>query len=572
MKLRTKFLSLIVLLVAVGGLFMYGAVRQLAEELVGDLMVRYGQLVSKYDTEKTLAPLFKEINISREMANDPDLLAWAADPDNPALYTKAKIILEKYRWRFSSKSYSVMLVADNGYYHNDEQNQYADNPLQYTLDPNSPDDRWFFRLIEHNKKLDININPDLHLGVTKIWINVQMEQDGKLLGKLGTGLDYNALLGDLYANSEQMQGVSTIIIDQNQLVKFHRKNGVSMKEISEDKYLLSKRLPELIEVPDDLSAIHQSMVKVSNTEGHQALFINFEGIKQLAIVSHIAELDWYEITFIDMKTVLPDSIFISLYLLFCGVLLVFVAAISLMLTRWVIKPLSQFEVSTDKLAQSGGSRVEISFPDKPQDEIGVLMGHFELMAQKIHHATEHLELKVAERTEALDKLVNVDVLTELLNRRGMETQLSSELSRAKRDNINFGILWIDVDDFKGVNDSLGHSKGDQALKLIAQTISSGLRDYDTACRWGGDEFLVLLRSPCDDALYYLAERFRARINDLVVQSDDGALSYMLSVSVGAAVVTPDMTIKQVLTRADEALYRAKSDGRNSVMLWDYEAS
>ncbi len=572
MKLRTKFLSLIVLLVAVGGLFMYGAVRQLAEELVEDLMVRYGQMVSKYDSEKTLAPLFKEVAISQEMASDPLLLAWAANPRDPMLYAEAKKILEKYRWRYSSKSYSVMLVADNGYYHNNEQNQYADNPLQYTLDPDSPDDRWFFNLIEHNKKLNVNINPDLHLGVTKIWINVQMEQDGKILGKLGTGLDYNALLGDLYANSEQMQGVSTIIIDQYQFVKFHRKNGISVRKISEDEYLFSKKLPQLFSIPADLSGIHQAMEQVSNTDDPQALFVNFDGIKQLAIVSHIAELDWYEITFIDMKTVLPDSIFISLYLLFCAVLLVFVGAISLMLTRWVIKPLSQFEASTDKLAQSGGSRVEISFPDKPKDEIGVLMGHFELMAQKIHHATEHLELKVAERTEALDKLVNVDVLTELLNRRGMETQLSSELSRAKRDKINFGILWIDVDDFKGVNDSLGHSKGDQALKLIAQTISSGLRDYDTACRWGGDEFLVLLRGPCDGVLYDLAERFRARINDLVVQSDDGALSYMLSVSVGAAVVSPDMTIKQVLARADDALYRAKSDGRNSVMLWNDEAS
>jgi len=559
MKLRTKFLSLIVFLVLTGEVLMYGSIRQFAEQLVGDLMIRYGQVISKYDTEKTLAPLFKEIDISKALAADPVLLTWAKDPDNPKLYKAARQVLDKYRWRY---------LSNKGYYHNNASNTHYDDPYQYTLNPQSKTDEWFFRLVERKEKINVNINPDFHLGVTKVWINVLIEESGEILGKVGTGIDYNELLADLYANSDEMQGVSSVIIDNEQKIKLHRKNGISQKGFSETEYLVSKNLSELIDNPHDLTALQSAMNSVSDSTSVNSIFVKYEGVRQLAVISHIPELDWYEVTFIDMATVLPERKFIPLYMMFGGILLFIVVVIGFMFNRWVTKPLSELEAQTQRLTQSSGSHANIHFGIKTSDELGALMKHFEEMASTIQNSTEELEQKVEERTAVLDRLASIDLLTELFNRRGMENQLSQAVSQAKQTGNSFGILWIDVDFFKEINDSMGHSKGDSALKLIASTINAVTQDSYSASRWGGDEFLVLTKVNCTLELEKLAEQLRGQISKLEISSDDGKRTCNLTVSVGGAIITPDMNLQQALQHADHALYKAKSDGRNSISLWD----
>ena len=217
MKLRTTFLSLIIVLVVISEALMFASIRQFAEELVGDLMVRYGQIVSKYDTEKTLAPLFKELEIAKELSVDPVVTQWAQNPEDTDRYKKAMQVLEKYRWRFLSKSYSVVLTRNHGYYYNNADNELSKDFYQYTLNPSSDNDEWFYYLIAQGEQVNININPDLRLGVTQIWINVLIEDDnGEILGVVGTGLDYSELLADLFTRTEKVNGLSTVIVDQKQ--------------------------------------------------------------------------------------------------------------------------------------------------------------------------------------------------------------------------------------------------------------------------------------------------------------------------------------------------------------------
>jgi diguanylate cyclase (GGDEF)-like protein len=128
---------------------------------------------------------------------------------------------------------------------------------------------------------------------------------------------------------------------------------------------------------------------------------------------------------------------------------------------------------------------------------------------------------------------------------------------------------LDVDHFKQVNDTFGHAVGDRALILIGRAAQSQLRSPDVLARYGGEEFVALL--PATDAIQavILAERIRARIAALIVETDKG--NARMTVSIGVAVVLPgDDSIDVMMHRADEALYAAKEAGRNRVVVQNEE--
>ena len=183
------------------------------------------------------------------------------------------------------------------------------------------------------------------------------------------------------------------------------------------------------------------------------------------------------------------------------------------------------------------------------------------MAQAQIEARQVLESKVQERTEALDRLAKTDALTELLNRRGMSERIAAEVSRSRRENGRVGLLWLDIDLFKEINDVHGHAMGDEALREVASLLLSLLRPYDSVARWGGDEYLVLTQSSTAEELHVLGERIRRAVAESRHLKDAKGVPLTLSVSVGGYLgeAGEDM---ETLQRADQALYDAKSAGRN----------
>src|SRR5690606_23677471 len=120
-------------------------------------------------------------------------------------------------------------------------------------------------------------------------------------------------------------------------------------------------------------------------------------------------------------------------------------------------------------------------------------------------------------------------------------------------------LWLDLDHFKQINDQFGHASGDQALHLTARLVREHIRPYDSAARWGGDEFLILLQH-CDQMLLdQLGERLRATVEQT---QQENALLPPLTLSAGSCLARPEQTLEQILACADQALYRAKAEGRN----------
>ena len=156
-----------------------------------------------------------------------------------------------------------------------------------------------------------------------------------------------------------------------------------------------------------------------------------------------------------------------------------------------------------------------------------------------------------------------DPLTGLYNRRQLEESLHREVLRARRLGGTVGVMAIDVDHFKRVNDTLGHEVGDRALRGIADELASCVREEDIACRAGGEEFVIILPGAGRTALRARAEAVRRTIEQAQIPAGDGALK--LTVSIGlASFPSYGDTGPAVLRAADVALYKAKAAGRNRV--------
>ena len=166
---------------------------------------------------------------------------------------------------------------------------------------------------------------------------------------------------------------------------------------------------------------------------------------------------------------------------------------------------------------------------------------------------------------ALQELAVRDSLTGLYNRRYLDETLEREVSRARREGIPLSLVMLDIDYFKRVNDTYGHQVGDEVLRMLAATLSADVRAEDVACRYGGEEFLILLPNMPLETAMFRAEAWRAAVERLSISHGDFVLTFTISLGVSAYPdhgKTPDD-----LTRcADQALYKAKREGRNRVAI------
>jgi two-component system cell cycle response regulator len=159
-----------------------------------------------------------------------------------------------------------------------------------------------------------------------------------------------------------------------------------------------------------------------------------------------------------------------------------------------------------------------------------------------------------------------DQLTGLHNRRYMARHLDSLISNAQKSNKPLAFLIMDIDHFKSVNDTHGHDIGDEVLREFANRISANIRGIDLACRYGGEEFVVVMPDTDVDFAYTIAERLRKSVETTPIEISraPGALSVTISIGIAASAGGDD-NAEKLLHRADQALYRAKREGRNRVI-------
>ncbi len=207
------------------------------------------------------------------------------------------------------------------------------------------------------------------------------------------------------------------------------------------------------------------------------------------------------------------------------------------------------------LRHKRGRRVPVSARVQPMRAAdGSIIGAIEIFSENSN------ELEAQRKSEAMIRLAFLDHLTQLPNRRFLEMSLQTALGEFEVHKDPLGVIVIDIDEFKKINDSFGHASGDRALQEAAKTLTGSLRPTDTVGRWGGDEFLAIARNVDREMLGKLAERCVALIGQTsVLGNDEQRIS--LSSSVGAALSHPGESAEELIHRADELMYQSKNGGR-----------
>jgi diguanylate cyclase (GGDEF)-like protein/PAS domain S-box-containing protein len=166
-----------------------------------------------------------------------------------------------------------------------------------------------------------------------------------------------------------------------------------------------------------------------------------------------------------------------------------------------------------------------------------------------------------DRLAELEKMAFLDGLTGLANRRYAEITLNARLEELERYGWQFGVLFIDIDHFKKINDEFGHDVGDDVLKVVGKTLQNSVRSFDMVSRWGGEEYLAIIAHVEEEKLTATANRCRVLVQRSKIPTEP---SLHVTVSLGATIARPDDTLSSLFKRVDTLMYQSKEAGRNRV--------
>ena len=235
--------------------------------------------------------------------------------------------------------------------------------------------------------------------------------------------------------------------------------------------------------------------------------------------------------------------------IYCGSLFIFVNEVLMGRVSSLSQEIAKITVSGDlSLRLNPGGNDELSSVARAVNSMLVVI--------------QKAKIELLQAQESLRFHAEHDALTGVRNRRAIRDTLRKELARCRREQNTLGVILVDVDHFKKINDHYGHASGDAVLATVVQRISATLRSYDLIGRYGGEEFLIIAPG-CDlELAQKLAERVRAAVSDEAIDlgNESAAISLSLGVTLGTAESDPEFLVAQ----ADTAMYQAKRNGRNRV--------
>ncbi len=719
MKLKTRFMFLMTLIFFA---FML-AIWIYSEYLVTKINEQWGlRLADKqvlFDKNRTLQPLLREISLAKQLASDPAILELALHEEDGSVRQRALVVLEQYRLKFQDRSYFAGVVKSGHYYFNDAAHQFDGKQLRYTLLPDKSVDAWFFATVAARQDYQINVDPDEHLGNTKVWINVSVKKADQVVAVIGTGI----AISDFLQSSVGVvgSGIHNLFIDRDMAIQLHEDRSLIDYASLTKSVDQHRKVDVLLTDALDIEHLRSAMRRLESAPGQvETLWVTYAGKKMLLGVAYLPEVGWFDLTVMDGDSlnILQGFNFISIFTL---LFLLGLISAAVMLHRLVLKPLHSMALTMEQI-EIGNYDVEV--PLLGTGEIAKLSAQFKHMIQVVRDSKFELENKVEKRTLQLSRelieserakkeldrsetllrtlydttsdaimllnetgffncnraalalfgvadnevfyskhpgdlspalqpngecslalsnqhiasalaqggchfewlhrrldngqtffadvvlnsmqldgetvlqavvrdvstrkfaedqirqLAFYDTLTNLPNRRLLNDRLIQALAISKRNGLYGALMFLDLDNFKPLNDTHGHVVGDLLLIEAANRIKSCVREMDTVARFGGDEFVVMLsglkadKTGATSQALLVAEKVLAVLSSpylLIVNHDEGLSSmvtHRCTASIGVAMfVNHEGSQEEILQWADLAMYQAKDAGRNSIHLY-----
>lgn len=654
-----------------------------------------------FDKYRTLSPILDEIVIVNQLAQEPSIIAMAKNENDPKLYAEGIQTLERYRLKFKDQSYFSAFVHSGNYYFNDSKNQFNGKQLRYVLSPKELKDQWFYEIIKIKHSFQINVNKDNILGVNKVWIDYVIRDNGKVLGIIGTGFDFEQFLKQ--SVGIEQEGVRNFFISKDMSIQLAKDIHMIDYASITKKDGTHKTISMIFNDPNDIKKIKDSMTfleKDANSNSVKTLWVNVNGEKHLLGIAYQPDVGWFSLTLFDNKElnlINNQNIFIFLSLFFMAALVILAFTLKVL----VVSPIEKLK---ELMINIELGKFKNDLPVIGSGEIAELSERFNTMVKEIQEHNLTLEQKIYERTKALqenesklnlildnvdayiylkdmngaylyanksvqtlfgkslhdivgkkdtaffdlntatqlasndfkvlfngekimEEEINTDInghitraylsikiplqrddgsiyalcgistditsrkkaeeeiralafydtLTNLPNRRLLADRLLQAQHMSKRNGDYGAVLFMDLDNFKPLNDTYGHSLGDLLLVQVAQRIRSCVRESDTVARFGGDEFIVLLSSLSpdkEDSLHQaltIAEKIRHSLSHpyfLKIPSDtieEKIVEHYCTTSIGCTLfLNHDLTQDEIFNQADNAMYIAKENGRNQI--------
>ncbi|MDD2915760.1 MAG: ATP-binding protein [Gallionella sp.] len=421
-SLQTRFILIFALPSLLFALAAWTTFNGVAERMVERIGARFAEQQALYDKARTLQPLIREVALARQMAANTIIRQWAANEHDPQLYRQAMAELEKYRQRFQDGNYFLALTQSEHCYFNDARVQDShpstkDKQLRYTLNPMKPADAWFYSAIKNSDSYNLNAETNPNLGITRLWINVPLLHNGKVLGVLGTGLNMDSFTS--YTAGTHQTGITSMLIDRNTAIQIYRDTGsIDFSGMT----LLSSSKPSftrLLDKPEDRAWIQQTITQldaVNPTATAKSVYINgqrysgnsivatrflhIKGKRYLASMVSLPETGWYNLTLLDMSVILPTHDYLGVMLAIGGVSLGLMIILLFALRRLVLKPVAVLTAASERIRRGdyAGTPAE-----KSGGEIGQLTAQFQAMRHAVHKTHHWMEEEIEKRTRELSE-------------------------------------------------------------------------------------------------------------------------------------------------------------------------
>jgi serine phosphatase RsbU (regulator of sigma subunit) len=365
------------------------------EENLGTAFVRNS---TQYDKQRILSPVLRELALGERLAESELTKSWLRDEGNAGKKTLFFAEAEHYRKAFADKSYFVISNATLHYYFNDARSKYSTKP-RYSIKRNVPHDAWFFATMRQKAAFNINVDPDVKLGLTKVWFNIVVSDGSKRLGLAGTGLDLTSFLTQFMARTEA--GVTPMILNRQGAIQAHPNRALIDYSSVNDKGKKHSTLFRLLPLAADQAQARAAMERAEREPDAIQLFRGtMDGHTDLFAVSFIPELGWHIVTAADLQAVSVLDRKLWMLPLTGGVALLGLLLLFLMVAvnRIVLSPLLKLTGSARAI---GAGNYQVELPPAGHDELGDLSRAFGTMATQIQSHTIELEDKVRERTSEL---------------------------------------------------------------------------------------------------------------------------------------------------------------------------